>query len=327
MIKINFAIKYSNFHQKNVMEIDLKIKSIKDELLSIEKAGKRRHILIHIIEDLQDELSISKSKMDSEYQDVLRLEKLSTATIYHKILGNIGSAIEKEKEDYLLAVLHYDDLSNKLNLLEYEINILTEKISKKQNLTIQLSDLLTSKEGTIKEENDHTFYHALKRMNDKITSLKQIKIEITEASIAAEKLESYLDEVAEGLKKIDPWFDFSANQQYTSYTRLKYQSGARQIISMIDHLGKNLNEELTDISNELNVKHDLEPYIDFVQSIHKAAIDGWHSGRYLERAKNCIKDYIAATLKVKLKLLELNQQADRQITIQDDEKKLYLENG
>lgn len=309
------------------MEIDLQIKSIRDELLSIEKAEKRRYILLHMIEDLQDELSVSKSKMDSEYQDVLRLEKLSTAAIYHKILGKIGSAIDKEKEEYLLAVLHYDDLSNKLKLLEYELNILIEKINKKQNLATLWSGLLATKEGMIKEENDHLFYHALKRMNDRINGLKQIKIEITEANIEAEKLESYLNEVTAGLKKIDPWVDLSSNQQYTSYARLKYKSEARQIISMIDQLGKNLNQELADISHELNVKHDLEPYVDFVQSIHKAAIDGWHSGRHLVRAKNCIEDYIDATKKVKLKLLELDQQADRQITLLDDEKKLYVENG
>jgi len=39
-----------------------------------------------MIEDLQEDLLMSKSKMESEFQDVLRLKKLSTATIYHKIL-------------------------------------------------------------------------------------------------------------------------------------------------------------------------------------------------------------------------------------------------
>jgi hypothetical protein len=280
-----------------------------------------------MIEDLQAELSISKSKMESVYRDVLRLEKLSTATIYHKILGNIGSVIEKEKEEYLLAVLHYDDLSNKLNLLEYEINILNEKINKKQNLTARLSEFIYQKADMISEEDDHTFFHALKRMDDKINELKRIKNEIAEADIAQEQLKAYLIQVAEGLNKIDPWFDFSSNQQYTSYARLKYQSGARQIISMIDQLGKNLNTQLADISNDLNIKHDLNPYIDFVQSIHKAAIDGWHSGRYLARAKNSIEDYIDTTIKVKQKLLELDQQVDRQIILLDDEKLLYVENG
>ena len=99
------------------MEIDIQIRTIRDELLSIEKAEKRRYIIIHMIEDLQEDLLISKTKMESEYQDVLRLENLSTATIYHKILGNIGSAINKEKEEYLLAVIHYDDLFNKINIL------------------------------------------------------------------------------------------------------------------------------------------------------------------------------------------------------------------
>ena len=309
------------------MEIDIQIRTIRDELLSIEKAEKRRYIIIHMIEDLQEDLLISKSKMESEYQDVLRLENLSTATIYHKILGNIGSAIDKEKEEYLLAVLHYDDLSNKINILQYEKNILNQKIDKKQNLIAQLSDLINKKAALITEQNDHTFFHALKRMDEKINELRQIKNEIAEADIAQEQLKAYLLQVAEGLNTIDPWFDFTANQQYTSYARLKYKSGARQIISMIDQLGKNLNKELADISHELNVEHDLKLYVDFVQSIHKAAIDGWHSGRHLVRAKNCIEVYIDATNKVKLKLLALDQQADRQITLLDDEKKLYVENG
>lgn len=309
------------------MEIDLRIKSIRDQLFSIEKAEKRIQIIIHMIEDLQAELSISKSKMESEYQDVLRLEKLSTATIYHKILGNIGAEIDKEKEEYLLSVLHYDDLANKINILEYEKSILNQKIDKKQNLTARLSEFIYQKADMISEEDHHTFFHALKRMDDKISGLRRIKNEIAEADIAQEQLKAYLIQVAEGLKKIDPWFDFSANQQYTSYARMKYQSGARQIISMIDQLGKNLNTELADISQELNVKHDLKLYVDFVQSIHKAAIDGWHSGRYLVRAKNCIEDYIDTTKKVKLKLLELDQQVDRQITLLDNEKMLYVENG
>ena len=48
------------------MEIDIQIKTIRDELLSIEKAEKRRYIIIHMIEDLQEDLLISKSKMESD---------------------------------------------------------------------------------------------------------------------------------------------------------------------------------------------------------------------------------------------------------------------
>ena len=79
----------------HIMELDVSIKQVKDKLAAVKKAEDRLAVLHHIIEDCEIELAIRRSKMDAEYRDVKKLEQMSTASLYHKILGDIGTTIEK----------------------------------------------------------------------------------------------------------------------------------------------------------------------------------------------------------------------------------------
>ena len=309
----------------HIMELDVSIKQVKDKLAAVKKAEDRLAVLHHIIEDCEIELAIKRSKMDAEYRDVKKLEQMSTASLYHKILGDIGTTIEKEKQEYLLSVLQFDDVANKISILEYEKKILQAKVHKKNDLKEELDRLIQQKSLQISTEKNHLLFDAIKGMDDKIDVIKNLKKDIVEADVLAQKLTSYLQDIYKGLSEIDPWYDWSANQQFTSYSRLQYAKGARQIVSNIDRLAQQLNTELSDISKELNIRYDLSPFEDFVQSIYKAAIDGWQSSRYLEKAKSCIKEYQNITIRMRTKLMDMDLEADRQIQIIESEKRLYIE--
>lgn len=292
---------------------------------AIEKAEKRLTLVEYMISDLMTELQVKADKMDEEYRDVEKLEKMSTAMLYHKILGDIGSRITKEKQEYLDAVLAYDDIANKVRVLEYEKAVLVKKIGTRAEVAGYLDKYHEEKKAEILADTGNTFRKALLNLEQKTDLLKLQKQKITEAGESANKLIEYLFSVYEALAKLDPWSDFTITREYISYQRKKFHSGSRHVISMIDQLMQELDQDLKVIQEGLSAKVDYRPFVGFVSNIHNEVIHGWGSNTYLHRAKNCIEQNIANIRELINSLTYLNDKADREISLLEEEKKLYIE--
>jgi hypothetical protein len=325
MILVNFVIKYA-YTGLMIENIDTEIQKQMDALAAIEKAEKRLVIVHHLMDDLMTELNHHRLIVDKEFNDINKLGKLSTAHIYHRILGKIGSQLEKEKEEYLLAILKYEDINKKYQLLQFEAQLLLEKIKKKNEIIETKEALIARKTQLIYQSKDHVFFNALKKMDDKMDAIKHSKIEISEANLAADQLITKLsDLIREMEKNFDPWLQFFEKNGNTMYKNRPFYAGFRNTISLIDHLTTNLHTQVADISHELKVKIDLDNYTKFVQNFHKSAIDGWVSSSHMYKAILCLKENIENVQRLKVKLADLNKKANREIEILNNEKKLYIE--
>lgn len=301
------------------------LSAIRVKLEAIEKAEKRLVIVEHLIADLLNDLAVRASRMDEEYRDVEKLEKMSTAHLFHKILGDIGTRITKEKQEYLDAVLDYDDVANKIRVLEYEKELLVKKVVTKPEVMGYFEKYLEEKKIEIIADPGHTFRNALLNLDRKTQNLISQKKLITEADVSAKKLIEYLFSVHESLSKLDPWTDFTITRDYISYQRKKFFAGSRQVISMIDYLMQELDQDLKAINEGLSAKVDYRPFTSFVASIHQEVISGWGSNTHLTRAIKCIDQNIANIRDLINSLKYLGEKADREIEVLENEKKLYIE--
>lgn len=85
----------------------------------------------------QDRISMEEAVVEAEYRDVERLESLSVQALFSKVLGDKADRLEKERQEYLEAVLALKQSYKALELLQFEEQVLQEKtiaIPQKQTL-------------------------------------------------------------------------------------------------------------------------------------------------------------------------------------------------
>ncbi len=298
---------------------------LKEQMEAISKAEERLNQVLKLMGSLKTELEAKARVMDEEYRDVEKLEKISTSQLFHRILGDIGTKVAKEKQEYLQAVLSYDDTANKMKLLMYEQELLEKKIATKDNVQAMFEKFLHKKAETILADPNHVFRKTILKFAEKTEALNKTKAKIAEADISANRLIEYLFSVFELMSKIDPWYDISKSPEYLSYQRKKFHAGSRQVISMIDHLMQELEADVKDIGGGLAVKVDYRPLNHFVDNLHKEVILGWQTNTHLARAKNSIEQNIANVRVLINQLKYLTEKADKEIEILEAEKKLYIE--
>ena len=87
--------------------------------------------------------------LEKEYQDVQQFEKMSVRGIFHKVLGDAQQQLEIEKQEYLHAVLKHKEQVQMLKMLEFERQVLEEKMSKEAEINQRLNELLNSRQYQI----------------------------------------------------------------------------------------------------------------------------------------------------------------------------------
>jgi hypothetical protein len=303
------------------MEIGKNIDQLQEELRSIVKAEKRLSILMHELEDLLHDLSLAKISVDKEYLDVQKLEKTATSFLYKKFLGDTYQKLDTEREEYLMAILKYDDLANKIELLEFEKEILENKIKLKDQIYKNIQKQILATKLT---QEKHYLIDTLIQFENRITPKKEQLTEIKEATEAAIELKSHLKNLLKNLTLFDN--THNSRLYVLHYDQRQQLKNFRQIISLIDHLEKNLNKELKDINYEYKHKNLYTPYISFFENMHSAMMFGWVSSAHLKRAKTCIKDNIKNTDQI-LAFLKMEKLVMESIIENlEKEKNLYLEN-
>jgi hypothetical protein len=300
------------------------IVKLRNQLTSIKLAEKRIILLEHQLDDALHDLKSLNLLVDKEYSDVKKLEKMASGLLFKQFLGDVDKKLDKEREEYLHAVLKYDDLSNKVKIMQYEKDILATKISKKQALYDELEKHIKHSAFQSDVTEKHPLYDAIKNFDAQIQKFEQLKVEIDEATIAANNLKNYLIIAGKNLSAFD---NLSNNGfQLLYYEQINYLKNIRQVFAMIDHLEQQLNKELKDINTNVQSKNLYTPYISFFETMFNAAVVGWVSSTHLRRSKECIHQNIKNTDVIINYLENLNGDTETQLVSIQKEKILYLEN-
>lgn len=300
------------------------IANLRVQLTSIKLAEKRIILLDHQLDDAQHDLEALRLMVDKEYHDVQKLEKIASGILYKKFLGNIDKNLEKEREEYLYAVLKYDNLANKIKILQYEKDILTHKISTKETLYDELESVIKQSAFTEDITAKHPLYDAIQKFDVQVQKFEQLKVEIDEALIAATNLKNYLIIAGKNLSG----FDKLSNNgfQILYYEQVNYLKNIRQVFAMIDHLEQQLNKELKDINDNVQSKNLYTPFINFFETMFNVAVIGWQSSTHLRRSKECIHQNIKNTEDIIKYLQNLLLDMDKKLASIQQEKNMYLEN-
>ena len=269
--------------------IEEKIQELHGQLFQLEKTNKRLDIIKHELELLYRDLTLHKAKIEKEYEDVIKLKKMSASLLFRTILGNFKQQLEKERQQYLQAVLEYNSIANEIDLLQYEKEVLEKKTNNTLETKQQLDYYLKVKEQKILFHNSDKA-KKIKEINRSIDQVYTLKRELKEAKQVAVVVDKLLIKAFGKLKKVDS-FKFTKMRgagKNSSFAKKSYIDQAIKDASEINYFLNKLDKELSDVYSKYTF-FNIYKYQNFVDSFYDNLITDWVLQNKLRNAISCLK--------------------------------------
>ena len=266
-------------------------------------------------------LDVNKQKLanleailQKEYDDLEQLEQLTISGLFHTILGTREEQYDIEKQEYLHAVLQYQEFKKMVELQSYEQQVLEQKLSREAHIQQQLNHFLMQRNQLIDEK-----YAGLRDQLRQIFHQHDQKInykrELYEALIVALKADKLLDTMINnliGAKATIHWgYDLVENEQ-TKAGKNKLIDKTQEISYQVKQLLQELEDEMEDIYNFKSVKrlHKIESFQQFNNLYYDRMLSDWVVHKkilstidHLKGTRDSVK-LIIHTLKAQQKMTE-----------------------
>ncbi len=187
--------------------------------------------------------------VEKEHQDVLMLEKLSLKQLFSTLLVNKEAQLEKERQEYLLAAMNYNDCHNLIELLNYEKKILKDKLKVEKDVVDTFEQALDSFQPNKKNQASKEFI-LLKSFNEELKKIIQLKIEAQEALDVVNELKSSFKRIVDALEKAnlyDEWGYFYKEKQAAKTKKTQYIDKAQAHVYIVKKQLIFLRSELLDV--------------------------------------------------------------------------------
>lgn len=273
------------------------MKETDDKLIQLnEEINRRKNLKIHLdhLEDLiqakKEELRVLSSILEKEEKDVIDTENVSIYSIFSTILGTREQQLEKERQEYLHALMVYKGVEGKYKELVKEKKLLSKSLNGIYVLEREFDRLIAVKEELLKKMGNYPKEFVF--LNDKISGYKiQIK-EIESAVDKGNTAKRRLHRIIISLKQIEQW-GFEGKSINSNAVQRKTKSTQKEIYAA-DVLLQKYEDKLYDISVHFNVNFkrqikNLDAFLDrFVDSL----ITDWVVNNKIENSIHLVNNMI-----------------------------------
>jgi len=268
------------------------IEQLKEAILDYQKIFQCKRRIVVVKKELNTQslrLLQLKEIVKKEYQDVLLLEQFSLKQLFSTLLVNKEVQLEKERQEYLLAALNYNECQELVELLRYEEEILNETI---QAESIVVKKFESALEGLqIKNEEDFSDeILLLKQYNQELKNLIKLKVESKEAYEVIIELRASFNIILDLLKQAklyDNWGEFYKQRQIAKVKHKQYIDRAQEQVYRVRKQFIFLRSELLDIEQFKNSISEVRDLIsDFNLHYYNDLITDWINVLKLDETLN-----------------------------------------
>lgn len=292
-----------------------KIKNLIAQFHAIKLANKMLINLKAQKKELLFQLNNLEHLIEAQYKALHKKER-SMHTLFGKILNREGSQLENEQ--YLKSILKYNECVDTLELVEFEMKILVDKVASKRRLKLEL-------DSVIKNEMEH-FQKTYPKLAQKVqniykTNLRNLglKKEIEEAISSGERARAEINKMLAFLRKAERTEIWGASYADTQRRKkIKYSLIDKAEVKGVASKQQLLKfeEELKDVYKMKGIKYisDFSEFGKFVEIYHNHLISDWVISRRLntsitnvEAARDIINRHLRAlrtSLKAAMKSIE-----------------------
>jgi len=181
-------------------ELQIKLKEKIQEAETIRKIKSHTAQLQTRLVEEDKALAVMEQTLAKEQRDVETLEKEGLTTMFHKFLGDREDKLQKERQDYLTAALRYNELYKSVELIRFELNLLTKKVQNLGIVETEIAALIKQREAEIMQY-EPAIAAQLTSLHEQVDKLHKFEVEVDEALRAGNdaldkvrKTEYYLNE-------------------------------------------------------------------------------------------------------------------------------------
>ncbi|HKK77492.1 MAG TPA: hypothetical protein VJ953_20600 [Saprospiraceae bacterium] len=282
---------------------------------SLQLAQKQLEHTRERIQAARKELQVLDKKVDREYREYQDLENASMRKLFNKILGKGEDQLEKEKQDYLEAVLRFNQKRKELELIEFEEKVLRDKLTNADQIKVQFDQELQKYSHYLVEQNTKTGQYLLqteKTIQSKLGDLK----EINEAINSGQAVEEQLDQILKLLDRAGWWGApewRKDNPLKVAANKIESIDTAVKLIPIANHKLQKFILELKDIylDDEAKLDYNQTAFSRFSEGFYDSMIIDWVLKGKAKNATNVVsstRDKLIVTLR-SLKMRKKNLQA------------------
>jgi len=282
---------------------------------SLEEYEILKKVNVHINEiDLQLKEAYAKIKsmdkqMDKELKDIEQLEKIGIKSLFYKTLGNKEDQLDKERQEYLELSLKYKEYKKEVELMEYERDLLSKKLSGVGDLEQRIKQLKQSRQNEILSGRNDPLRNELKDLVHRQDVNYALQVEIDQAIQEGAKCLKTLENIIGHLRQSTDWgrWDMYGNDRRAKYIKQRSIEQALRLIPNAQHQLNLFTRELRDLGEkDIVLKLDAVHFNKFRDFFFDNLISDWI---IQQRIRNTLSNIEGTHAHVKRICLTLNQES------------------
>jgi hypothetical protein len=249
-----------------------------------------KHAKMLKIEKHLEDVTLNLDGHYKEYERLLKLvekkainiEKLETKSVkslFHSVLGDKESYLEHEKQDYLQATLEFDKIRSSIDLLEFEENVLKDKIEDITQLKIRIDQLIEAREKEISRMNTQAGVR-IRQLHEHLEALETTQRDINEARESGLKAEQPLRQMIKYLRTAGNWGASNyggGSRRMQTYAKFGNIDAARKLSYVTQLALRRFSHDIEDIYEPQNINFDFEigGFLDFTDIFLRNLVSDW----------------------------------------------------
>jgi hypothetical protein len=294
----------------------LMLDELNRELLEVKQKLRIRQKLLDDLDRTQNMLSEQTTRLtelevivQKEGADVENLEGLSLTGLFHAVLGDKQTQLEKERQEYLAAKLKYDECKYSVSALERDINDLKARIAGVGDVDSLHRVIVERKEQLISQgsgRNATKLIEFSEALADTQSDIRELK----EAIDAGKAVLAGLDGVVGFLKSARNWGTFDMLGGGLIATAVKHSriDRARESVHQVQQLLRVFQRELADIDSRTDIEIDISSFVTFADYFFDGLIVDWvvqsRIGRSLDSAVQAAEQVHSVVQQLQINLKE-----------------------
>lgn len=260
------------------MNIEKELKEKTEAYQGIILAQKQLEKVYRRIEEAYHRLEETEKELEREHRDISALEGFSINRLFREILGNKEEQLEIQRQEYLQCVLKFRELNSLIRLLEFERNVLEEKVSQRTKLKAEIDRLVRLREQEIIDRQNERDKEEIAQLNNQLQKRSRVSREIYEAKRVGRAARTLTDEILHLLHSAVELRDWGSRRKHYDYSRER--TYIDQSVDKYYQLKIKLQEfedELRDVYKHRNIDlvSSLDQFQNFTRTYYDYLINDW----------------------------------------------------
>jgi hypothetical protein len=290
-------------------EINEKIYKLKEQLRTKEKLDSLCLMNMEELDRKRFNLQVLGDMLKKEEKDVTKLEGTSISSIFLDMIGKKEDKLDKEREEYLVAKIKYEECLKDIEKLEKEIIWCNNEVKDYIGVKEEYDGLLREKENLILSGSGEEG-RKLRENQDRLSEINLQQKEIREAIDAGKRANNSLLDMKENLSSAKSWgvWDMMGGGLISNIAKHSAIDKASISGKNVEHYLKIFKKELSDVNQFTDFKIDISSFTKFADFF----FDGFFVDWFVQsKINNSLSNVNNVYERIDIIISELNRDLDK----------------